>query len=143
MRIKEITDKDICDVARTMASSYSEEPWHENWSLDKAERRVRAILHNYGSLGLMAQENQEVVGAVLGYIDPYAEEDFFYISEIFVLAGRKKNGIGTVLLSKLEEKLLLQEVRVIQLMSIQHNIPFYEKNKMTKDSIYIMYKRID
>ncbi len=32
MRIKEITDKDICDVARTMASAYSEEPWHSpNW----------------------------------------------------------------------------------------------------------------
>lgn len=93
MQIKEITDKDICDVARTMASAYSEKPWHENWSPDKAERRVRAILHNYGSLGLMAQENQEV--------------------------------------------------RVIQLMSIQDNVPFYEKNKMSKDSIYIMYKRID
>ena len=100
-------------------------------------------MHNYGALGLMAWENQEVIGAVLGYIDPFAEEDFFFISEIFVRSGKKRNGIGTILLSKLEEKLLLKRIRVIQLMSIQDNIPFYEKNEMTRDSVDVMYKRIE
>lgn len=143
MQIKEITDKDIPDVAQAMASAYGEEPWNENWRPDKAERRIRAILHNYGALGYMAQENQEVLGAVLGYVDPYAEEDFFYISELFVKAGRKRNGIGTKLLARLEERLALQRIRVIQLMSIQDNIPFYERNKMIQDSVIVMYKRMD
>ena len=94
MIIRKITENDIPALAKAMSLAYSEAPWNEKWSDERAERRVRAILGNYGGLGILAQKNEIVVGGLLGYVDPYAEEDFFFVSEIFVIPEMKRHGVG-------------------------------------------------
>lgn len=142
MRIEKFQSKDTPHVAPIMMSAYKEAPWNEEWSLDRAKKRIDAIMQNYGSIGLVAYEGNEVVGAVLGFVDPYADEDFFYISELFVKAERKKQGIGRLLLAELEKVLKVKGISVMQLMSIEDNVKFYEKNQMLQDSVRVMYKRI-
>lgn len=142
MRIEEFQSKDTPYVAPVMISAYREAPWNERWDFDRAKKRIDAIMQNYGSLGLVAYEGNEVVGAVLGFTDPYADEDFFYISELFVKAERKKQGIGRLLLAELEKALKAKGISVMQLMSIDDNVEFYEKSQMIQDSVKVMYKRI-
>ena len=54
MEIKQINQKDITTPAVAMTAAYSEEPWNENWTQEKAERRIRAILGNFEAMVLVA-----------------------------------------------------------------------------------------
>ena len=80
MEYRQVCPEDIGGLAKAMAQAYSEAPWNENWTAERAERRIRAILGNYQAMGLGAVENGTIAGGLLGYVDPYAEEDFFFVS---------------------------------------------------------------
>ncbi|MBO7486330.1 MAG: GNAT family N-acetyltransferase [Spirochaetaceae bacterium] len=141
MIIQKATEKDIPSLAKSMSLAYSEAPWNEKWTEARAQRRVRAILGNYEGLGLVAIENKTVIGGLLGYVDPYAEEDFFFVSEIFVVPEMKKHGIGKKLMTELQKVLAEKEIHVVQLISIDDNETFYNKCGLERDCVSVRYKR--
>ena len=63
MEIKQINQKDITTLAVVMTTAYSEEPLNENWTQEKAERRIRAVLGNFEAMGLAAFEDGKKIGA--------------------------------------------------------------------------------
>lgn len=142
MEYRLVSQKDVSGLAAAMARAYAEEPRNEKWTAERAERRVRAILGNFQALGLAAIESGGIVGGLLGYVDPYAEEDFFFVSEIFVIPERKKQGIGKGLLAALEPILRKMRINVIQLISIEDNEAFYGKCGLGRDSCTVQYKRL-
>ena len=142
MEYRTVHHEDIGGLAKAMSLAYSEEPWNEKWTQERAERRVSAILGNYQATGLAAVEDGTIIGGLLGYIDPYAEEDFFFVSEIFVIPERKKQGIGKRLLTELEAVLKEKQAGVVQLISIDYNETFYSKCGLDRDSCTVQYKRI-
>lgn len=136
-----IEQQHLPGLARAMMAAYAQAPWKENWTEERATLRIRAILSNYCSAGMTAVENGQVIGGVLGYVDPYAEEDFFFISELFVMPEYQKNGYGKGLLLALEKELGAAGVHVTQLISIDDNLGFYHASGMGKDSVNVMFKR--
>ncbi len=136
-----IEQQHLPGLAQAMMAAYAKAPWNENWTEERAQRRIRAILSNYQSAGMAAVMDGRVIGGVLGYVDPYAEEDFFFVSELFVMPEYQKKGYGKGLLLSLEEELVAAGVHVTQLISIDDNLGFYHASGMGKDSVNVMFKR--
>ena len=84
MEYKIIMEKEMPGLAQAMMAAYAQAPWFENWTEERALRRIQAILSNYEACGMAAIMDGQVIGGVLGYVDPYAEEDFFFVSELFI-----------------------------------------------------------
>lgn len=143
MTIEPVKEDDVIEVAKVMMSAYKDEPWNEKWTLEKAELRVNAILGNYKGFGLKAYDENGIQGALLGFVDPYAEDSDFYVSELFVKSEKKRKGIGSQLLHELYNYLREERIETIQLMSIVSNQPFYEKNGMLRDNVGVMYAKVD
>lgn len=142
MTIRQVNEDDLPALAGAMAAAYAEAPWCEQWSPDRALRRVKGILGSYQAIGLCAEEEGRIIGGMLGFVDPYAEEDFFFVSELFVIPERKRQGVGKQLLAALESLLRERGIPVMQLISIADNEAFYGKCGLEKDSVSVLYKRI-
>ena len=141
MLIRRMDETDVPLAAQILMRAYAPEPWKEKWTPERAQRRISSILSNDRAIGLAATEDEQLVGCALGFVDPYAEEDFFYLSELFVDPSHQHQGIGSSLLTRLEKVLKEEGVSVLQLMSIDSNISFYRGNGLDRDSVSVMYKR--
>lgn len=142
MIIRKCDGMDIPGLAEALARAYAQAPWHEVWTQQRACRRVEVILAHEGGMGVAAVENGVIIGGALGYADPYAEEDFFFVAEVFVVPEHQRKGVGKAMLAALEQHVKDGGMHVMQLISIADNHAFYRSAGFDKDAVEVLFRRI-
>lgn len=103
MLIREIKAGDLSLCASVFVYTMNDEPWYEQWSPEKAKRYLSELLDMPGALCVVAELEDEVVGAAFCRLRTWYSGSELYIEEIFVQTEYQRRGIGGSMLSFLEE----------------------------------------
>ena len=134
MESREINKKDLEKCAEIFSQTFSAAPWKENWVKETALERISHFYDSKGFCGVVAEED-EILGFVLGNIEPYYSGAIFYLREMCIDPEHQNSGIGNILLTTIEKILKSKGVVSIYLLT-EHDIPaarFYIKRGFKED----------
>ncbi|MFQ3786433.1 GNAT family N-acetyltransferase [Halomonas sp. A29] len=108
--------RDLKACAALFAQVFSAEPWSEPWGVDGALARLEHFHASPGFVGMLSLGDKgEVMGFVLGNLEPYLDCHLFYLREMCVASQRQGQGIGSQLYRALERELAERDVRAVYL----------------------------
>ncbi len=124
-------DENHLDAAiRLYTEVFAAEPWREIWPYGSALRRLSDIVHSPNSLGVAALRGSDLVGFALGRLEPYRDEEHYYLQEMCVAAHLQRQGIGKRILSILHERLRERDCCQVYLLTARGSLAegFYSKS---------------
>ncbi|MED3942502.1 GNAT family N-acetyltransferase [Priestia megaterium] len=148
-QVRLLRDKELEEAAIIYTNVFSGSPWNEPWSIHTAYARLYDISKTPGHIGIgySHSENNKLVGFVVGNEEQWANYKTFYVNEICVLSKTQQTGIGTSLLSFLNELLIQKEVKEIHVSTERgQGKPerFFKKNGFaTHESRILMTVNVD
>ena len=129
MEIKLVEKNDLIKCTQNFIKVFNDEPWNDAWTLPKAQKYLLDFYHTPGFLGIVAIENEEVIGFIFGVHRTWWSGDEFYIHEMCVESQSQGKGIGKALLDYLIKSLDNNTTNITLLTD--RGIPaeaFYKKN---------------
>lgn len=138
--LKKFDSSDLQIAAKYIQEVYSNPTWNEKWTLERAKRRIKYFTSSLASLSYTIQSENEIIGFLFGRIDVIAEDDIFYLDELFIHPAFQKKGHGFAALQQLETELRAINISRIELHTITDDIRFYNKCGYT-NSAYIHFEK--
>ena len=129
LAIREWNGNDLSECAHLFSEAYRDSEWHENWSHERSFSRLENILKSPGSVGLIAEKSETVVGFVAGRLEIRDDCDHFCVDELAVASGNRSIGIATSLMEALATRLRDQGCSRIYLLTRKDSGPvsFYTR----------------
>ncbi|MFP4379253.1 MAG: N-acetyltransferase family protein [Candidatus Sumerlaeia bacterium] len=106
MEIRPIDKKDLIDCARIFIHVYNEEPFNDSWEVEQAALRIKDLSETPHFFGMVAEEDEVVVGFVMGYSEQWFPDRQFCLKEMCVRKDMQRRGIGTALIEGLLEEMI-------------------------------------
>jgi aminoglycoside 6'-N-acetyltransferase I len=128
--IQIFTEQHLNECAFLLIEVFNSEPWNENWNFEKAKLLLSQILNTPGCLGLVLQQQNIILGFVIGYCEQRDKGKNFFLKEMCVRSNQQRQGIGTKLIQKLTYRLNQAGVNFIYLLTMkdEYTEEFYLKN---------------
>ena len=143
-KIDMVTLDKIEQCVTLYTSVFNAEPWNDGWKEEDAEERLIDILNNphYWGVGLYDNED-ELLGFLLGYSEKWLDARHFYINEMCVKTELQGKGIGSKLLSSLEEHCKNNHISRINLLTARQGQAeaFYKGNDFYESPKMIMMSK--
>lgn len=129
LRILNISNID--EIKEFFFHIFTKEPWNDDWSnTAQLHAYITDLIGNRNSLTLGLFEDGNMVGLSMGYIKHWYSGSEYYIDEFCIKTEEQGRGLGTQLLSAIEEFLKQKDIYYIFLQT-ERNVPaysFYQKN---------------
>ncbi len=142
-----LDEDDIVECSHLFVNTFKHEPWNEDWDIDDAFNRLSNFLSPSYSIGLKAvNENNEIIGFLVGEIEQWRGSQNFYLKEMCVSKENQRSGLGKELMIALQNELVKQGISKIYLITQRESFPEMFYNSMgfkTNGSLIIMGKSIE
>ncbi|MBQ5334505.1 MAG: GNAT family N-acetyltransferase [Oscillospiraceae bacterium] len=96
--IRPYHEKDLQACAAVYCSAFSAPPWHEQWTAELAQTRVRELMCTPMSYGYVCEENGQILGFAAGRLMTYLYGREYVIDEFCVSYETQGRGIGSILM---------------------------------------------
>lgn len=143
MKLKFFEEQDLVACTATFMEVFNDAPWHDEWTFERAQQYLADFYHTPGFWGLLAMENQAIIGFVYGVKKAWWSGDEFYIHEIGVKKEWQQKGIGRKLLDELVKEMKPRGVSNLALLT-DRGTPaegFYQKNEFKAIERLVFYSR--
>lgn len=145
MKFKELIIDDIDKIVSIYIDAFNAPPWNDKWSKDRVYKRLKPMINNEDSYGLVCYENNTILGVILGHYEYYYNTLDFEIKEFFVNTSIQGKGIGKALFNEFNRRLKENGVGRIFLTTTRANktIGFYKGLGFdSEDDLLIMVKNL-
>ena len=142
MQFKEMTDDALRDAAELFTKSFNSPPWNDQWSEEKAFRRLSAMAHAEKAYGLCMYDEGRLLGIVLGHREEYYDGTEFLLKEFAVDNESRGKGLGTIMMEELRNRLKAKNIRRIVLVTLddRRTTSFYRKQGFEEDTNAVVMK---
>jgi predicted N-acetyltransferase YhbS len=145
IKYKELSKEHIREIAEIYVDAFNSEPWNDKWTIESASKRISQMVNCEGFDGLVAYEEEKLIGMILGNHEYYYDAMIFQIKEFCVDLKIKGAGIGSKLLGEFIMRLKTKGIDRITLVTLrsQETEGFYKKHGFeTIDDMTLMGKEI-
>ncbi|NLK95761.1 MAG: GNAT family N-acetyltransferase [Clostridiales bacterium] len=145
MKFKEIIIDDVEVLAEMFVDTFNSSPWNDKWTIKTASKRLHQMINCEGFKGIMAYEEEVVLGMILGSEEQYYNGIVFVVKEFCINNKMRNKGFGTILFKEFEERIKSIGVTEIVLNTLKDNSTegFYKKMGLkVYDDMMVMGKNI-
>ena len=125
MDIRSFQEKDLQACVETFITIFSAEPWCDEWTTERATAYIQQFISTPGFYGVLAIEEEVVIGLALGNKKIWWQGDELFIHEFGVHPQFEGRGIAKALLQHLEQYVRAEQLSAITL-STQYDVPAFE-----------------
>jgi len=145
MRFEKLNLLDIEKLAIMYVETFNAPPWNDDWTIETSSKRLHQMINCEGFYGLMAYENEELCGMILGSEEQFYNGIMFNIKEFCVKNDIRNSGIGTKILTEFEKQLKEKQISEIILFTSRDDGTegFYEKRGLKSyNGMFMMGKQL-
>ena len=115
--VRDFQSGDLDECVALYIRVFSEPPWHEEWDPAEARGHLEQILLTPGSLGLVALEDDQIMGMLLGVEKHTSTGGAFIVDDVFVHGAKQRQRVGSELMNTLKERLRARGVTTLGLFT--------------------------
>lgn len=120
---------DITKLIPIMKAAFMEAPWWEQWTDQACQARLDEVFSFPHSKSFVLQDQDNIIGALLGRYSNYMEDKLFVIEEFFIDPREQNKGYGKMLLKHLLLQLKKENINKVTLLTRKDSSveKFYER----------------